>query len=271
MTRLFHLITATFLLIATSCSTTSFIPPPPPPPVPYADSPSPAPLTTVVVRELMVRGRTNWSTAGGKLKSIVLLTKKNANRNKSICEAYQNLPTVAAATSILPGSASVATYWPLLEEPSSSPTCDSLLKGYDFEAASVLLQVYGRPTSKGPVLLIADDKAGAEQRFAFIDLQKADKKQISEIVPGWFRRVSSGGLKDEALRGTSFGSIFGALLCNTGKQIVKDNLPDGADPTSPKTLGYVDSHWHRPSLVSIAGVVFGGTAVELGCQLIHAT
>ncbi len=224
-----------------------------------------------MVRDFLVRGGKKWGKVNTPLKSVLLFGKKGEGRNKKACEAFRQLPSEAVVAATVPDIATVPTFWLLREAVADGADCKILLDRYDYEAASVLLQIYGRAGQKGPVLLVADSKMGSEQRFAFIDLQKASEAQIQTTLPGWFKQMSSGGLKDVELKGKSIGSVLAQLLCNTGEQVLADYVPTGADPTNPATFGYANGKWTKPSLFKAGLILLGGPFVEAGCSILDAT
>ncbi len=125
------------------------------------------------------------------------------------------------------------------------------------------MQVYGRGGSKGPILLIAD----MGDQFAFIDLSRAGRKDIQDVMGGWYQMILSDGLRNRRVESRGLFDIIKGLVCNTAKQMVTVYAPGGGDPTRPETYGYADGRWSRPSIFSIGAILFGGPFTQAACSL----
>lgn len=132
------------------------------------------------------------------VKGLVLLRSGEAKNNKRVCEAFLMLPTTAGTTVAGVSPKRITpTLWPVTSKPSDSAGCDELLGLYDFNTASIYFQHLQKGSAKGPLLA-----AVAGDRVAFVDLNKAKKKEIASIVPAWSQALRANQGNDIVLQST---------------------------------------------------------------------
>lgn len=224
-------------------------------------------VNVISVSDFLVRGTGDFDKANpGELKSIVLFTDKNSSKNKKFCEAFVKLAplSVAKASGIKAQFAPV--YWLLKNEVSDRTDCNQLLKSYDYQVANLYLQRYGQSLSKGPVL-VAVDKDG---NFAFIDVAKANGRDIKKVVFDWGNMMQKNGMQNVTVTSPTFLQNLAGLLCNTTTQMVALHTPAaGADPTKPQTFGFdaTTGKWNKPSVYQVGAILLGGTITNLACAV----
>lgn len=197
-------------------------------------------------------------------RAIILLTDRNRSRNKKLCAAYlETLAPGDVAKETVPGAKLIPTYWPTIGA-ASPMNCEAMLQNYDYDAAKVLLQVYGIGNAKGPVFVIADRK----NNFAFVDLSKASNNQIRETVVGWYRSVRANGLQNVALTSPNFLAVLGKVVCGVTTEVVRQQTPpEGSNLEDPATWGWDGQRWTKPSLFKLGSLLFGGTIVDAACGI----
>lgn len=130
------------------------------------------------------------------MKGVVLLRSGETKNNRRVCEAFLTLPPTA---STLPMGISpkriTPTMWPVTSKPTDAAKCDELLRLYDFDTASIYFQHLQKASAKGPLLATV-----AGDRVAFIDLNKAKKKEIKSIVPAWSQALRANDGQDIVLQ-----------------------------------------------------------------------
>lgn len=227
-----------------------------------------APPTPVIsVSDFLIRGQRSFDNATVTgMKSIVLFTRQNNARNKRFCETFVKLAPieVAEASGIKADFAPI--YWLLKKDVPDRTNCDQLLKEYDFQLANLYLQRYGQGLSKGPILVAVDQ----DGRFAFIDTEKADGRDIARIVIEWANMFQKGGMSNISISSPTFLENLAGLLCNTTKAVVTLRTPAaGADVQNPASFGFDPGtgKWNRPSLFGVGALLFGGTITNLACSL----
>jgi|GEM_PF-4646004 len=224
-------------------------------------------LNVISVSDFLVRGAGDFDTANPNgLKSIVLFTDRNSSKNKKFCEAFVKLAPLSVARESGIKAQFAPVYWLLKNEVTDRNNCKQLLKEYDYQVANLYLQRYGQSQSKGPVL-VAVDKEG---KFAFIDVAKANGKDIQKVVFDWGNMMQKNGMQNVSVTSPTFLQNLAGLLCNTTTQMVALHTPAaGADPTKPETFGFdaTSGKWNKPSVYQVGAILLGGTITNLACSI----
>jgi len=260
----FKLCAALALATLVGCATMEAVVPPPSNTV--GESTGQAPVTTIVVREMLPRERNFATTANFyPFRAIILLTRQNSSRNKKLCKAYVGLLTTEAiAQQVVPDAQPIPIYWPVTAM-TSSTDCTAMLAVYDYEAAKAQRQIYGVADAKGPVLIVADKN----NRYAFINLSQASEAQMRAVVIGWYAGVVQNGLKNTTFTSPNFFEVFGKGICGlTGNLVAQHIPPEGSNLEDPNTWGWDGQKWTKPSVLSIGAVLFGGTITNTVCGLV---
>ena len=171
------------------------------PPAPGSAAPD---ASYVAATDFIVGGVTPEGLDRFPMHGIVVLTQPRSGsqrrRNQAVCEGFTALPSVAVVTGggfgSVPDAQVTPTFWLSKTAPTNTSDCDQLLANYDFDRAKAVLATMGRPGNDGPVLV-----AVKEQKVAFIDLAKANRRHVRPAVAGWSRAMQKNNMNDIALSG----------------------------------------------------------------------
>lgn len=172
------------------------------PPAPTGGSGSNA--SYIAAADFIVGGVTPDGLDRFPMHGIVVLTEPRSGsqrrRNQAVCEGFVALPSVSVVTGggigSVPDAQVTPTFWLSKTEPSNTSNCAQLLADYDFDRAKAVLATMGRPGNDGPVLV-----AVKEQKIAFIDLAKANRRHVRPAVASWSRAMQKNNMNDIALSG----------------------------------------------------------------------
>jgi hypothetical protein len=106
--------------------------------------------------------------------------------------------------------------------------CKALLTAYNYSQAKVLMAVYGRADSKGPVLIAEDEN----REFFMIDFSKADEKDMRKTMATWFSTPPLNG----TVVSETLWSRLGKVVCGMTKSATTELATANPDPSKAGTF-----------------------------------
>ncbi|MAM40671.1 MAG: hypothetical protein CL949_19700 [Erythrobacter sp.] len=187
-------------------------------------------------------------------KAVILLDPKNPGKNKKMCNAFvEGLPTVPSVERFSDAKA-LPIFWLLTHEisPADVKNCKALLEAYDFDQAQVLMGVYGRAGSKGPILVAED----VDRQFFAIDFLKANEKDMRRVLATWFQNPPLNGV----VVSKTLWDIMRPTVCTVTTSTTKELAAANPDPSKAGTFfDFAANVFKNVNLWAIGALIVGNS------------
>lgn len=187
-------------------------------------------------------------------KAVILLNRNEAGKNRKMCRAFvEGLPPVEDI-GIYTDAKALPTFWLLRGNvhDAAKRDCKALLAAYDFDQAQVLMAVYGRAGSKGPVLVAED----TSQNFFAIDFAKANEKDMRRVLATWFQSPPLNGV----VVSKTLWDRLGPVVCTMTKSATTELATANPDPSKAGTFfDFTKNVFKNVNIYAIGALIIGKT------------